>query len=276
MSSNDDKDINYSELFSQLITRDNKLNDSILTFLYYMFPRDLFIRALSLLESNDMMIYILNEKAEETRMPAVASRSDTFVDKLKVDSIGDTTVSIETSTDPKATSNHNTESRPPTGNEVLGKSETTILTTFLRRIFENDDYQLMYRFLVKSSNNDKEPPIYVDLNNWSCSCKEYCEQFYNTIHADPERSVSELITTEIDDVDKFKDDRMGQLDAHSFSKQRYFKHDKVMCPHLLAYSILLRSSFDVLKYFVFIKSNVLIIRVNSIDEWLRLHINIVV
>ena len=272
MSAGDDKEINYSQLFSQLITRDNELNDKMLTFIYYLFPRDLFIRALSLLESNDMMIYVLNEKAEETGAPVEAARSDTVVDAQKV-SATSTDISEKTL---DSTDTSDETPAPPTTNEVLGEAETAVLTAFLRRIFDNDDYQLMYRFLVKSSSGDKEPPIYVDLNNWNCSCREYCEQFDMAIAKDNSAPIADLLTQDIDDLDKFKEDRLGQLDAHSFSRQRFFRHDKVMCPHLLAYSILLRSSFDVLKYFVFTKSSVLIIRVNSIDEWLRLHINIVV
>lgn len=54
--------IEYSKLFAKLVNTndDTKLDDTIASFLYYMFPRELFIRAISLLESSDMFIYILD------------------------------------------------------------------------------------------------------------------------------------------------------------------------------------------------------------------------
>ncbi|KAG0667103.1 suppressor of hydroxyurea sensitivity [Maudiozyma exigua] len=246
--------VNYSELFSQLIAKDDKINTSMLTFLYYMFPRDLFIRALSLLESNDMMIYILdNENSPDTAAKRTETLADESISKSETNEI-DTKVHAETI---------NTQ----TNNELKYMNDT------LRSIYKDDDFKLLYRLIVKSNDTT---PIYVYLKNWTCSCNEYCELFHDSISSNRTESIQNKLITEIDDIDEFKDDHFAQLDIHSFSRQYYFQFDKVMCPHLLAYSILLRSSLTVLEHFVIRKSNVLLIRINNIDEWLKLHINIVV
>ena len=251
-----DPSVNYSELFSQLIAKDDKINTSMLTFLYYMFPRDLFIRALSLLESNDMMIYILDND-DVSSIPA--KRTETLADQWLMKSTTDTmdtTVKADTI---------NTDTN----------SELKYMNDTLRSLYDNDS-NLLYRLIVKS---DDTTPIYVDLKNWTCSCNEYCEYFHNCINSNSNSNKPDIrdeLINEIDDIDEFKEDHFAQLNVHSFSRQYYFQFDKVICPHLLAYSILFRSNLFILQHFVIKKSNVLLIRINNIDEWLKLHINIVV
>ncbi|CAB4256577.1 similar to Saccharomyces cerevisiae YDR078C SHU2 Protein involved in a Rad51p- [Maudiozyma barnettii] len=276
-----DKTVNYSELFSQLLDNEGNFNNSMLTFLYYMFPRDLFIRALSLLESNDMMIYILEEAINnDNSVIAEAQRTATLADESN--SAKNTITSTNTTEDDKQGAVPPLNATIPIVTDSLGENnpgEIEYMNGLLKDIYNDDDYQLLYRLIVKSDN---EPPIYVDLKDWTCSCSEYCELFSHEIFSnegekkDVDSAIQDLLVTEIDDIEEFKDDRIGQLDAHSFSKQQYFKIDKIMCSHLLAYSILLRSSMDILKYFVQKKSNVLLFRITNIDEWLKLHINIIV
>lgn len=252
-----DQSVNYSELFSQLIAKDDKIDTSMLTFLYYMFPRDLFIRALSLLESNDMMIYILDND-DVSSIPA--KRTETLADESVLKpglSEVDATLQAE-----KISADTN--------------SELKYMNDTLRSLYDEDDdndYKQLYRLIVKS---DDTTPIYVDLKNWTCSCDEYCELFHNSINSNSTEPIRNQLINEIDDIEEFKDDHFAQMNIHSFSRQYYFQFDKVMCPHLLAYSILLKSNLSVLQHFVIHKSNVLLIRINNIDEWLKLHINIVV
>lgn len=219
-----------------------------------MFPRDLFIRALSLLESNDMMIYILdNDNSQDTTAKRTETLADESMSKSEINEI-DTKVRAKTI---------NTETN----------SELQYMNDTLRSIYKDDDSKLIYRLIVESNDT---APIYVDLKNWTCSCNEYCELFHDSISLNRKESIQNELITEIDDIEEFKDDHFAQLDIHSFSRQYYFQFDKVICPHLLAYSILLRSSLTVLEHFVIRKSNVLLIRINNIDEWLKLHINIIV
>lgn len=259
--------INFTELFAELIDSKGELNDSISTFLYYMFPRDLFIRALSLLESNDMMIYAFDNN-EESNLSTHNSTST------------ETAGSVDTSIHITNTINDNSPKKKSLNNDITdyeesgNKYKNETFEKLLRNVYD-DDYQLLYRLIVKSSE-ESTLPVYVDLKNWTCSCNEFCELFEKEINSQPDKSIEDLLLNDIDDIDKFNDDKFGQLDAFSFSKQRYFKFDKVICPHLLAYSILLESSLSIVQHFVITKSNVLLIRINNIDEWLKLHINIVI
>ncbi|SMN21913.1 similar to Saccharomyces cerevisiae YDR078C SHU2 Protein involved in a Rad51p- [Maudiozyma saulgeensis] len=265
-----DNTVNYSELFSRLLDNEGNLNNSMLTFLYYMFPRDLFIRALSLLESNDMLIYILEEGlVNDNSTGKEAERTVTLADKPTSER---STNTLEDKQDTDSIKKGNNSSDTDTHERIEDMDK------LLKDIYNDDDYQLLYRLIVKSDN---ESPIYVDLKDWTCSCTEYCELFSKEIHSAEESNtnnstIQDIMINEIDDIEEFKEDRVGQLDAYSFSKQRYFKIDKIMCSHLLAYSILLRSSLKNLNYFVQKKSNVLLIRISNIDEWLKLHINIVI
>ncbi|CAI4037963.1 hypothetical protein SMKI_04G3000 [Saccharomyces mikatae IFO 1815] len=217
--------IEYSKLFAKLVnpSDDTKLDDTIASFLYYMFPRELFIRAISLLESSDMFIYIL-DKVYEKEGNVAASLIDVLVDEFYTDS----------------------SSSP-----------------------------LEYRLIVKDTN-DGAPPILVDIVQWFCSCEEYCEHFHGALEkTDQKEELHDALVNEIDDHLQFSNDRFAQLDPHSLSKQWYFKFDKICCSHLLAFSILLRSSANVLKFFTVSSSKVFVISIDNIDEWLNLHINIV-
>ncbi|QLQ82079.1 hypothetical protein HG537_0G03340 [Torulaspora globosa] len=236
-----DQTINYSRLFAQLIGKDGHMNDTIASFLYYLFPRELFVRALSLIESNDMFIYIL----DTTRCDR--NRSDTSTD---ADS-------------PSKPSSKRTDTVPTQTSTVI---ETHPLVGMA---YENGpDY--LHRLIVKHANQ----PIFVDLQNWFCSCDEYTQLFAQETTPHPNDCVS-LLVSDIDDLQDFSDDKFAQLDAHSLCKQRYFRHDKLICAHLLAYSILLRSSKNILSYFTTTRQLVPMIKVNNMDEWLKLHINLV-
>lgn len=206
--------INYSQLFTQLLTMEGEMNDTIASFLYYMFPRELFIRALSLIESSNMFIYVL------------ASTQSELVE-------------------------------PQDMKEIV------------QSIYDDS---ILHRLIVKPSENDQ--PIYVDLNNWLCSCQEYTDLMLEEMSNHPDQNLASCFLHDIDDPQEFHDNRFAQLDAHSLSKQRYFRHEKVNCPHLLGYSILLRSSTRILKHFIQ-KSQILLMQVANMDEWLKLHINVV-
>ncbi|EHN03180.1 Shu2p [Saccharomyces cerevisiae x Saccharomyces kudriavzevii VIN7] len=217
--------IEYSKLFAKLVDQndDTKLDDVIAAFLYYMFPRELFIRAISLLESSDMFIYILDKLHEEENK---VSRSlvDMLIDEFYTDSL---------------------------------------------------DSPLEYRLIVKDTN-DGAPPILVDIAHWFCSCEEYCKHLHETLEkTDEKEELHDLLINEVDDHLQFSDDKFAQLDPHSLCKQWYFKFDKICCSHLLAFSILLKSSITVLRFFTDSSNKVFVISIDDIDEWLNLHINIV-
>lgn len=252
-----DQSINYTKLFSQLIDKNGQMDDTIASFLYYLFPRELFVRALSLIESYDMFIYVLD------------SENCLLDDRI--------TTSVNTDVDEFTSSS----SVGPTGNTLLDKERNSFHKVQdadpLVSMMYGNDFSVLHRLIVKSDNRDA-PPIYVDLQNWFCSCNEYSELFAKETDAketDEAENYIHRLTNEVTDIHEFSEDRFGQLDAHSLSKQRYFKHVKICCSHLLAFSLLLRSSKHVLHYFVAVKGQVPIIQVPSMDEWLKLHINIV-
>lgn len=249
-----DQAINYSKLFSQLIGRNGQMDDTIASFLYYLFPRELFVRALSLIESCDMFIYILDTNGYEKNrghINSVSTEADSPSNSSSEASLGTTDrVAVEMPS-------------------VMKKKEADPLVSM---IYESGP-DLLHRLIVKS-HLDGDVPIYVDLQNWFCSCEEYTGLYAEETATQPDDYIS-LLVRDIDDVQDFSDDRFAQLDAHSLSKQRYFRHDKVMCAHLLAYSILLRSSKNVLRYFTTVRAQVPVILVSNMDEWLKLHINLV-
>ena len=258
----------YSQLFSQLISSDDTMEDTMASFLYYLFPRELFVRALSLLDSSDMFIYIL-DKASGVSNPMKKQLTLTDADN----SIVRTTQSAE---------NITMSTNDPSGSTVAGSLKNTSskdnnlsLESIIDLLYNADsDTELLSRLIVKS-NDESSPPASVDLSTWFCSCDEYSELFQETHQQLKETSLIDALITEQDDFQDFSDDKFAQIDAHSLSKQRYAQHSKLMCPHLLAYSIILSSSPKTLRYFTIAKPSVLLITVNSMDEWLRLHINIV-
>ncbi|CAR26491.1 hypothetical protein ZYGR_0H03040 [Zygosaccharomyces rouxii] len=218
-SGEDGSAINHSELFSQLVNKDGQMNDTVASFLYYMFPRELFIRALSLIESCNMFIYVL----------VPSGVNDKNNQPLKFLEVSDLVNSIY------------------------------------------DDSEL-HRLIVKPS--DEDVPTYVDLNNWMCSCQEYTDLMLERLNQMEAGSLASSLLKDIDDSQRFQEDRFAQLDAHSLSMQRYVHCEKLNCPHLLAYSILLRSSTRTLQHFLE-KGQILLIQINNMDEWLKLHINVV-
>lgn len=243
--------INISELFEKLITfnkEENKyvMDEIISSFLYYLFPRDLFIRALSLLESNNMFIYVLEKgKGKE-------KENNTITDDCNI--------------------------------------QNRLIENFYKDSLH--ELNFLFRLIVKNQletqqNKSQESLIYVDILHWSCSCNEYCLEILKQIESKEEEDdddddidiipndIRNHLLIEIDDLEKFSKDKFCQLDSFSFSKQRYFKYNKVMCPHLLAYSILLISKESVLRFFIQQKKTVLLLPIDNINEWLRLHTNII-
>lgn len=242
--------INYSEIFSTLV-KDDGVDDMVASFLYYMFPRELFIRGLSLLESSDMFIYVFDAMKGESSESEVSTDVDTSVNLSSKENIAAST----------------------TETQINAKDNSVDVTkNYLNKLYEDDDL-LQYRLIVKSSSSDGiETPVYVDLHNWLCSCEEYTEIMRECLMADKDL-VQEFVQL-IDDFSCFRDDTFGQIEAHSLSLQKYVNTKKLLCPHLLAYSIILLSSPKVLRYYTVEKPGVIVIPITSIDEWLKLHINV--
>ncbi|CCF57246.1 hypothetical protein KAFR_0C02530 [Kazachstania africana CBS 2517] len=250
------KSINFSKLFSKLLKEHNEIDDTVSSFLYYMFPRDLFIRALSLIESNNMFIYALAAECCQ-----VSALTTTFHDTPVSSTISKSVTSEITEIDVNIPQMSSPISQV---NKLIEK-------------FMQDDIDLSYRLIVRPENTQSSP-LYVDLDNWTCSCTEFSELFQKELETSRNSAntdLKDLLIREIDDMNDFSEDKFAQLDSHSLSKQRYFKWERITCCHLLAYSIVLKSSPKLLRYFIVEKTNVLLIPINNIDEWLKLHINIV-
>ncbi|CCE63070.1 hypothetical protein TPHA_0D04360 [Tetrapisispora phaffii CBS 4417] len=259
------KNMIYSKLFGNLINSRWKLDDTMISFLYYLFPRDLFVRALSLLDSGDMFIYLLESGPEEQVCEEAAV----------VHTGEDGTTHEQERSDDNGLENQQTR-------ETLDSSNyQTFLEEFSRKLY--DPGQSIPKRLIVKSNEDTDVPIYVDLGTWICSCGEYTERFQEAMTAGPSDAssqetnskLSSILLTIKDDSSKFSDDKFAQIDAHSLSSQYYIDHSKLICPHLLAYSILLSSSQRTFRYFAIRNPTVLLIKITNLDEWLRLHINIV-
>lgn len=231
------------------------MDDTIASFLYYMFPKEMFVRALSLIESSNMFIYAFDIQEVNSRAMEPSDSASTNPDESVRQNSSESTSFVPAN---KPSSPH---------------SATTHV--LVAPIYENDS-ELLYRLIVKA-DSDTDPSVYVDLTNWFCSCEEFANGFleHGLNGTSKEDDIAQRLTREVTELQDFSDDRFAQLDAHSLSKQRYFHHDKVMCPHLLAFSILLRSSPSVLQYFAVNKGQVLLIPITNMDEWLKLHINIV-
>lgn len=268
--------LNISELFEKLIIFNKGINkyvmdETISSFLYYLFPRDLFIRALSLLESNDMFIYV-----------------------LKKDSRGEN--KALTCTD---NNNNNTNNDNDIQNKLIENFYRHSLyeLSFLFRLIVKNQIEFMHDNNTNkksnsinnnsNNNNTQESLIYVDILHWSCSCDEYSSEllkqmdYKENFEEDDDvdivpSNIKDYLLIEIDDLEKFSTDRFCQLDSFSLSKQRYFKYNKVMCAHLLAYAILLTSNENVLKFFIQQERTVYLLSINNINEWLKLHINIII
>lgn len=204
--------LNISKNINDLFLTNGQYNSDILLFLHHYFPNDSIIKAISMLDSSVMFIYIWQM---DINLAIDAFYSDPM-------------------------------------------------------IHWDDNFQ--FRCIVKEDSG----PIYVDIQNWNCSCLEYCKQMMNAIsHDDGVKNddTKEILTYEIDDVDKFSSDSFGQLNGYSLSKQRYFKTDKCFCSHLLAFTLVLLSRKEVLEMCER-DSKVIMLNITDKDEWLRLHINI--
>lgn len=254
--SNYNDSLNISELFEKLITFNEDTNkyvmdETVSSFLYYLFPRDLFIRALSLLESNDMFIYVL-EKGNGKEKDNITCTDDNDIQNKLI--------------------------------EIFYQHSLHELGFLFRLIVKNPIESIHYN--NNNNNNTQESLIYVDILHWSCSCDEYSLELLKQIESKEnleEEDDTDIIPSdirdhlliEIDDLENFSRDKFCQLDSFSLSKQRYFKYNKVMCPHLLAYSILLISNENALKFFIQQERTVYLLSINNTNEWLKLHINII-
>ncbi|CCD22516.1 Shu2p NDAI_0A03590 [Naumovozyma dairenensis CBS 421] len=302
MSSDNYKELNYSELFKNLIIpreqstkkpSENKtvredgdedamiINDNIITFLYYLFPRELFIKALSLIESNDMFIYVLLPNHIDPSMENNKDKNNTYItktfdDKADKDNMASRSKTIDNNDADDTV--EKTKSNEPTRTSI----DSIKLIDMLYDEDNDDDDSLIYELIIKSSN-DRIPPITTTLKNWNCSCVEFTEHFRKGMmmknNIDEEMKLIDRFIKIIDDPTKFSNDIFAKIDKFSLSKQYYFdliKNKGIICPHLLAYSILLKSSKQVLKYFILNKADVILIPITNMDEWLKLHINIII
>ncbi|AEY98960.1 FAGR140Cp [Eremothecium gossypii FDAG1] len=195
---------NYSKLLRNLVTEDNVLNEVVVSFLYQLFPRDLFVRAFSLLESADMFIYVW--------MPT-----------------------------------------PKEADELL---ESLYNGTPL------------YRPIVRPRGPD-DRPVCVDLDHWFCSCTEFAATCRPHLVGDTPLSDALFRPTEAADPD----DCFGMLAGPQHLRA---DPEKLMCEHLFAFAILLQTDLRVLRHFsTGPGAQVFVLGITSIDEWLKLHLNVV-
>lgn len=249
------KHIDYSQLLARLIQEEDdtlKLNDTILSFLYHMFPRELFVRAISLLESMDMFIYVLDEQNAKQ------------CNKQEV------TTSVSTEDDASTEEKQKLSPGPLTHQEIGSNNLDGLIDSMY-----NKEQTSLYRLIVKQEDLSS-PPIYVDLGHWFCSCKEFTCLFQEELYKQDscDSTLAEVLSFEIDTMDEPTEDTFSRLPSEDCCV-RFFRHDQLMCPHLLAFGILLQTDVKILRYFTQIKSQVILLSVQNIDEWLKLQLNIV-
>jgi len=204
--------INYSEILGQLVHKGkSEINADILAFCFNLFDSETFIKAISLLETNNVFIYIY------------------------------------------------------TPNDSVAREDIT-------NYFYEEQRIVLQRIIVKEES-EEDKIIYVDLNNWFCSCDEFNCEFQNNI-----QNLSSLIEKKLSDETLSSNTHHTQIDKFAKIKdsENFNSTCKVMCSHLLAASILLQSSPSVFDHFTKTIQTCYIIKVTSIDEWLRLQCNIVV
>ncbi|KAL6945392.1 hypothetical protein ACO0QE_002844 [Hanseniaspora vineae] len=213
--------INYTETLSQLVNEENELNQDILAFCFNLFDSETFIKALSILESGNLFIYVFSPLPET--------------------------------------------------NEKQNKA-------FPVNLYENQNSnQYMKRTIIKENN--EQDIVFVDLDIWYCSCEEFNRQYKETmddlsslLEKKQELNTSQSRTMYFSQPPEAPKDYFAKIPA---SKQ-YDSTCKIVCPHLLAASILLQSSATVFQHFLTKKETCYVIKVESMDEWLRLQCNIVV
>ncbi|SCU81487.1 LAFA_0C05270g1_1 [Lachancea sp. 'fantastica'] len=298
--------VDYSQLLSHLLTDEGDLNDGVVSFLYHLFPGDLFVRAMSLLDSRDMFIYLFDKaqgtckhsestETEPDRDPSLSTSHNSEdrvvkkgLEQNQRDFTPETTeplylqTAVDRKLDANSVQNETTNSRestapPSTSNVSSGIEEKNMVEALY-----DPAHKIMNRLVVKQ-NNEQTSPICVDLERWFCSCEEFNAQFLqnvvNCTSAGP-TDQSTLYSRAVQDLDTKhsppRSDRFAQLPHNPTDQvQRYFRHEMAMCPHLLAFGILLQTSTRILAYFTHTNMTVYLITVQNLDEWLNLHLNVV-
>ncbi|AET40283.1 Shu2p Ecym_5543 [Eremothecium cymbalariae DBVPG len=255
-----EKDINYSKLLCNLVTDAYSLNEVVVSFLYQLFPRDLFVRAFSLLESGNMFIYIWNDEKYTQLIQATEVAENVHGTKATDVGIGDPNRQYRSCGN---AADYPEEEPEGSHSEQLGLQ--------IAAFYENRQ-QLLYRLIIKEEHED-DSPIYVDLDHWFCSCDEFNGLLHDAASSPTFHSKEELTssyTENTDNQDSFA--RLGTLDLTGI----FIKHEKLMCSHLLAFAILLQTHEKILRYFSKGPSTqIFMINICSTDEWLKLHLNIV-
>ncbi|CEP63053.1 Shu2p LALA0_S07e01354g [Lachancea lanzarotensis] len=303
--------VDYSQLLSHLLTEEGDLNDGVVSFLYHLFPGDLFVRAMSLLDSRDMFIYLFDDSrnackhSESTETEpdrdfvASSSPSRGSENKLVKKSLEQDQKNHIPETTKTRAQQATGERKLDTDRDLNGVANTGISRETSQKkcnvssgiqgknmvdaLYDDDPAQRIVNRLVIKQNNDQTPPVCVDLNRWFCSCEEFNTQFLQNIikptNTDPpdqttlySRAVQDLNTDHVPQ----RSDRFAQLPHNPADHvQHYFRHEMAMCPHLLAFAILLQTSARVLSYFTDTNMTVYLITVHNLDEWLNLHLNVV-
>ncbi|CAR30337.1 Suppressor of hydroxyurea sensitivity protein 2 [Lachancea thermotolerans] len=247
----DEHYIDYSQLLAQLLDKDGELNETTVSFLYHLFPSDFFVRAMSLIDSNNMFIYVFER--DETSAALTTS-------------VGTEPDEVETTTETLRTS----PSPPVASEQELGNAVQS--SALINTLYEKPQ-SVLHRLIVKQEG-PQSPPVCVDLRHWFCSCDEYNTLFEERMLTDEEPSLYSKATTEL---------RAGASITDSFASmppkgasRRYFRHDIIMCPHLLAFAILLQTTPELLTYFTHKAATVYLITIQNLDEWLKLHLNVVI
>ncbi|SCU99755.1 LANO_0F03488g1_1 [Lachancea nothofagi CBS 11611] len=254
----DDHYVDYSQLLSQLLNDQFELNDTVISFLYHLFPGELFVKAMSLLDSNDMFIYVFDK--------AHAQCEHSESTETEPDGSGK-----------EAREPQDAEADADANNFTNSFSSSHTDNTDLVSLLYKAPETVLYRLVVKPETA-QGPPICVDLDHWFCSCEEYGSQFQQNFIRDTsenrEPSIYSRAVTELNASASSNSDRFAQLPLQH-NVQRYFRHELVLCPHLLAFAILLQTSSQVLTYFTQKNATVYLITVQHLDEWLKLHLNMI-
>lgn len=260
----DERFLNYSQLLSTIVDDTGKgLNDTTVAFLYQLFPDDMFVKAFSLLESNNIFLYLWN--------------SDVTVRKPSSDS--DSTEADDSRTIPADISSHeekttNIDSMHTSGYSKNDPQDNT--HEMLKLLYAEENRSVMHRIIVQSiDKGNTQEPIYVNVSSWLCSCNEYSECLLSLLRAsdnieNTNTKDDQPFPTAFEVYAKDTEDKFAKV-----STNKHVNINKVFCEHLLASSILLHTSLKVLNYFTTFQKTVSVFTIANRDDWLRLHLNIV-
>lgn len=252
--------LNYSQLLSNLIEeKEEKLNEGTIAFLYQLFPNDMFVKAFSLLESSTIFLYIWNSEV-------IQPKYDTSHESIGIGYKSQPQDRLESWAFEAGAGFDSIKPSKP------ASPEDDVFMLF-ESIYQTDSNRLTRIIVQQVEEASAQELICIDVDSWSCSCHEYAECLANPMNSTTNaKSSNEYFTEKFDLLERFNENVEDK-----FAKIKPGVHvnvNRILCEHLLAASILLKTSTRVLAYFAMTKKTVSVLSVNNRDDWLKLHLNL--